>query len=389
MSGTVFNPLFKLDFGYFANSNVQTITNDLNSPRTLTLTYDNLNRWTRAETTATSGPYCWGQVVPPWSGDPNSQGYDRYGNLMIIDVTKCSAPSLSVSVNIPGYYFNQITSSGYTYDASGNMTADTVNNYTWNYAGQLKTAGSTTYKYDGDGKRVMNSGGTYFWPDFGGDHLSDTPGSGAGNEYIFFAGQRVAWVDSTGTPRFYWTDHLGTSRMVTDGSGNICYDADYYLFQGERPPYVNTCPPAYKFAGMKYDSESTNYYTLNRYYPARVGRWLSPDPLAGDASNPQSLNRYAYVLNNPTTLTDPLGLEPCDPFIGPCSPGCDPIVGLCDPFPPCDPSVEPCAPGPGPTGGSEGGGLPPAPPLPTSPSPAGRAGPRVSPGTPTSPPGCR
>src|SRR5579884_1565491 len=39
-----------------------------------------------------------------------------------------------------------------------------------------------------------------------------------------------------------------------------------------------------------------------------IGRWLAPDPVAGDISNPQSLNRYAYVLNNPTILTDPLGL---------------------------------------------------------------------------------
>ncbi|HEV2499936.1 MAG TPA: RHS repeat-associated core domain-containing protein [Terriglobia bacterium] len=38
------------------------------------------------------------------------------------------------------------------------------------------------------------------------------------------------------------------------------------------------------------------------------GRWLTPDPLGGDITNPQSLNRYAYALNNPTTLTDPLGL---------------------------------------------------------------------------------
>ena len=39
------------------------------------------------------------------------------------------------------------------------------------------------------------------------------------------------------------------------------------------------------------------------------GRWFTPDPLGGDIMNPQSLNRYAYALNNPTTLTDPLGLD--------------------------------------------------------------------------------
>jgi hypothetical protein len=38
------------------------------------------------------------------------------------------------------------------------------------------------------------------------------------------------------------------------------------------------------------------------------------DPLAGDILNPQSLNRYAYALNNPTTLTDPLGLDSCPGF---------------------------------------------------------------------------
>jgi hypothetical protein len=48
-----------------------------------------------------------------------------------------------------------------------------------------------------------------------------------------------------------------------------------------------------------------------------MGRWLSPDPAgaaAVDLTNPQSLNRYAYVMNNPTTLIDPSGLGP----VGPC-----------------------------------------------------------------------
>ena len=37
----------------------------------------------------------------------------------------------------------------------------------------------------------------------------------------------------------------------------------------------------------------------------------SPDPMGGDITNPQSLNRYAYVLNDATSLTDPLGLQGC------------------------------------------------------------------------------
>ena len=112
---------------------------------------------------------------------------------------------------------------------------------------------------------------------------------------------------SASNVRYYWGDHLGSTRVVTDDSGNVCYDADYYPFQGERA-YVTTCAPAYRFAGMKFDQESSDYYTLNRYYPPNLGRWLTPDPVAGDILNPQSLNRYAYVLNNPTNFIDPLGL---------------------------------------------------------------------------------
>jgi RHS repeat-associated protein len=300
----------KLDLSYFANNSVQTVTNDLTSGRTLNLTYDSLNRLATAQTQATSGQYCWGQSIPT-----DGTGYDRYGNLLKINSSQCSSPTLNLSVNT----YNQITNSGFSYDNSGNMTADGVTSYVWNGAGLLKTVGSTTYTYDGDGKRVMNSAGTYYWTTPSGDQLSDTPGSGAGNEYIYFAGRRIAWVDSGGTVRYYWGDHLGTTRIVTDASGNLCYDADYYPFQGERPPYVSTCAPAYRMAGMKFDQESGDYYTLNRSYPPNLGRWMSPDPLAGDITDPQSLNRYAYVLNNPTTLTDPTGLSAPWPLS---APGC-------------------------------------------------------------------
>jgi RHS repeat-associated protein len=65
----------------------------------------------------------------------------------------------------------------------------------------------------------------------------------------------------------------------------------------------------YSFAGMPfYDTNTNTNPTMFRFYSQNLGRWHSPDPLAGDITNPQSLNRYAYVLNNPTRLTDPLGL---------------------------------------------------------------------------------
>ncbi|HZP01245.1 MAG TPA: RHS repeat-associated core domain-containing protein [Terriglobia bacterium] len=94
-----------------------------------------------------------------------------------------------------------------------------------------------------------------------------------------------------------------------------------------------------------------------------VGRWLTPDPVAGDILNPQSLNRYAYVLNNPTTLTDPLGLETGVPSscsdityaISHAECGSSP---LCQYFMlPCGTSGIPFPPVP-PAGGGGGGGIP-------------------------------
>jgi len=66
------------------------------------------------------------------------------------------------------------------------------------------------------------------------------------------------------------------------------------------------------FTGQDQDTVSGMYDFLFREYSPVQGRWVSPDPAglaAVDPSNPQSWNRYAYVLNNPLSYTDPLGLE--------------------------------------------------------------------------------
>lgn len=75
-----------------------------------------------------STTHCWGQSIP------------ADGNSLKINPSQCSPPTLNLSVNT----YNQITNSGFSYDNSGNMTADGVTSYVWNGAGFLKSTGSTT-----------------------------------------------------------------------------------------------------------------------------------------------------------------------------------------------------------------------------------------------------
>lgn len=57
-------------------------------------------------------------------------------------------------------------------------------------------------------------------------------------------------------------------------------------------------------------NSAADYYADFRYQSSSLGRFFQPDPYAGsiDVTNPQSLNRYSYVMNDPIGKTDPLGL---------------------------------------------------------------------------------
>jgi RHS repeat-associated protein len=74
----------------------------------------------------------------------------------------------------------------------------------------------------------------------------------------------------------------------------------------------HVCAVAYKFTGKERDAESGLDYFGGRYYGSSMGRFMSPDPSGlayADLGNPQSLNLYAYVENNPLSNLDPTGLD--------------------------------------------------------------------------------
>jgi RHS repeat-associated protein len=149
----------------------------------------------------------------------------------------------------------------------------------------------------------------------GGEVLCETDASGnTAAEYIFFGGKRVAMTDG-GSPDLYVEDLLGTSRVITTNTGVVCYDADFYPYGGERP-YTNTCPQNHKFEGKERDTETGNDDFGARYYSNRFGRWLSADWSAvpvpvpyANLSNPQTLNLYAMVADDPRRLVAELSLE--------------------------------------------------------------------------------
>jgi RHS repeat-associated protein len=208
---------------------------------------------------------------------------------------------------------------GFSYDASGNVLADGTNTYAWNAESQIKTAiGGVNYTYDGDGDRVQKSNGKIYWYGAGSAILDESDLSGnITDEYVFFGGKRIAHrVVSSNSIYYYAEDFLGTSRQIYTSSSTVCYDADFYPFGGERD-VTNTCAQNYKFEGKERDAETNNDDFGARYYSSQFGRWLSPDWSAIPApvpyahlANPQTLNLYAMVSDNPETFADPDGHDP-------------------------------------------------------------------------------
>jgi RHS repeat-associated protein len=129
------------------------------------------------------------------------------------------------------------------------------------------------------------------------------------HEYIFFSGRRIARSDvSSGNVYFLFVDHLGSTRSMNQVNGTVCFSSEYYPY-GQELNSSSSCSTSYKFTGYERDTETGLDYGFARYYSPRLGRFMSGDPLGGDVSDPQGLNRYSYVRGNPTNSTDSTGLS--------------------------------------------------------------------------------
>jgi RHS repeat-associated protein len=311
-------------------------------------TYDAVNRLASAQEGAT------------WS---RTFGYDGFGNMWVeansgvtLDPFTPTGPSSYDTAT------NRFVNAGLgiSYDGVGNQTA--IGGYTRSYDGENRQRTSaigsavTSYVYDGDGRRVKKVN------------------NGATTVYVYDAAGQLAAEYATQpdpdpkcTTCYLTADHLGSTRLMTAATGTLNpADPDYivrarhdYLPFGEeipagvgsrttslypQDPLATANGNTIRFTGKERDSETGLDYFGARYFSGAQGRWTTPDWSAkpepvpyAKLQDPQSLNLYGYVRNNPLTSRDLDGhKQHC--FLGIC-------VGSPEPPPPPPPPPAPALPG--------------------------------------------
>jgi RHS repeat-associated protein len=110
-----------------------------------------------------------------------------------------------------------------------------------------------------------------------------------------------------GQMSYYLVDGLGSTRLLTDGLGQVLNSYGYEAF-GETTSQSGTASNKYQFAGEQFDSALGDYYLRQRFYDTSSGRFGRMDTYQGGQGNPLTLHKYSYTHNNPGNGNDPTGL---------------------------------------------------------------------------------
>jgi RHS repeat-associated protein len=282
--------LQNLSYGYDNRGNINGISNLLDTTRSQILSYDDLDRLKTAQSTS------YGSL---------SYNYDQIGNITLKEgVTYTPYPGKAHAIGS--------TSSGrtYTYDNNGNITSDGTRTFTYTFDNMPRTInGNITFLYDGDGNRAKKTTSAYSSVYI--DKLYEcttTGGATSCAKYIFAGDQRIA-VKTAAETLYYHPDHLGSTALATDGTGVSKEVITYYPY-GKTKSDTGTANLDHKYTSQELDGEVGLYNYGARLYDPEIGRFITPDTIIPDPANPQSLNRYSYVLNNPIMYTDPNGRFP-------------------------------------------------------------------------------
>jgi RHS repeat-associated protein len=274
--------------------------------------------------------------MPPTGTPTYTYAYDRFGN-------RWQQNSPSGAIYTSSFTFtgnggnNTNRMDTYSYDSAGNLLFDNAHHYFYDAENRLiqvdgtlpyctsngssGSAATACYYYDANGRRVHRTG-----------YTNDTCDNTGKRDYVFdLAGRVIVENNSTGTACdiqvyagerhfgrqgggsfFYHSDWLGTVRLINSDA-----DPTYGAETCTSLPFGDglTCNSNYNnvwhFTGKERDYESGLDNFGARYNSSSMGRFVSADPITvtpGRMADPQQLNLYSYVKNNPLAFTDPTGM---------------------------------------------------------------------------------
>lgn len=284
-----------LEYDYDAKGNVTRIT-DYIGTASRDFIYDALDRLIEA-----AGPF--GGIRQ--TNVTETYAYDAVGNFT--EKAGVTYHYNGLNNRVQTTQVGSVVQKTFTYDENGNIKQNGGEDYQWDPDNRLISVnGSVAFAYDYTGRRLSKDSVLYPFADY------EIDSSGVQKKYFTFNGELVGAKKGYGPSeeyRFYHTDHLGGTHVITGSDGLIDQVLEYDPW-GRISRKSTTLDNVKMFTSQEYDAEVDLYYYVGRYYDPVLGRFTRPDPLVAQPFNPQNLNRYSYVLNNPTNLTDPTGFNP-------------------------------------------------------------------------------
>jgi RHS repeat-associated protein len=243
--------------------------------------------------------------------DPLTDPCDDYYYLTLYSEEYVSnAPYLTVE------YTNFTNFTSYLYDYAGNLIRDSEYYYQYNSYNQLErvrinNASGTVleeYFYDENGDRAIKihhfnstvNETVYYYGDF----VRVVNASGVFDTVEFYHGDKlIAERKNDSTMLFFHPDHLGSTSLITNSTGGVVEETFYEPFGAV---ISGGNQSRFDYTGKETDDTGLEYFGARYYYPG-IEKWTQPDTLIQYVYDPQSLNRYAFVRNNPYRYTDPTG----------------------------------------------------------------------------------
>jgi RHS repeat-associated protein len=205
--------------------------------------------------------------------------YDQAGNMV------CRAPTSAATCS------GTPTGARLTYDNEGRVTG-------WQNTPSAPTS-TEAIAYDGEGHAVARqaNGGT---PAYYLDTLEEVAGSTLTKYFTADGLPTIVRTGTGGALSYLMADAQGSLEEALDGSGTVTFQQLYLPYGGTR--YSSGLAPTTRFyTGQLWDATTGLYYYVARHYDAVAHQFTSVDTVE------DGLNRFAYVLANPETNTDPTG----------------------------------------------------------------------------------